>query len=133
MLRRIAIVSLILAVLACGLGAWATVRRATSAFIAPGAADVRVSEIAPGERVITYRMANANDTWQTPVVLRLTASGWRVEADKYQWGGTDRINVLATYIRTSEFWFLHIHERAELLGDRTTAMINVNYHFSYSK
>jgi hypothetical protein len=133
MLRRIAIVSLMLAVLACAAGAWATVRHATTVFIAPGAADVQVSEIGLGERVITYRMANADDTWQTPVVLRLTASGWRVEADKYQWGGTDRTNVLATYIRTSGFWFLRIHERAELLGDRTTAMINVSYHISYSK
>ncbi len=133
MFRKITILSLMLAVLACGAGAWATVRRATTAFIAPGAADIQVSEIAPGERVITYRMPNADDTWQTPVVLRLAASGWQLEVDKYQWGGTDRINVLATYIRTSEFWFLRIHERAELLGDRTTAMINVSYHISYAK
>ena len=131
MLRRIAILSLILAVLACGVGAWATVRRATSAFVAPGAADVQVSEIAPGERVITYRMPNPGDTWQTPVVLRLTASGWRLEADKYQWGGTERTNILATYIRTSQFWFLRIRERAELLGDRTTATINVTYDIFY--
>jgi hypothetical protein len=133
MLRRIAIVSLILAVLACAAGAWATIRYATSEFIAPGAANVQVSEIAPGQRVITYRMANANDTWQTPVELRLRDSGWELEVDKYQWGRTERINVLATYVRTSEFWFLRIRERAELLGDRTTAMINVSYQFSYSK
>jgi len=133
MLRRIAILSLLLAVLVCGVGAWATLRRATSAFIAPGAVDIQVSEMAPGERIITYHMLNAGDTWQTPVVLGLTANGWRLEADKYQWGGTERTNVLATYIRTSEFWFVRIHERAELLGDRTTAMINVSYDISYSR
>ena len=133
MLRRIAILSLILTMLACGVGAWATVRRATSAFIAPGAADVQVAEIAPGQRVITYRMPNAGDTWQTPVVLRLTANGWQLDAAKYQWAGTDRTTILATYIRTSRFWFLRIYERAELLGDRTTAIINVSYQISYTR
>jgi len=133
MIRRLAIFCLILTVLACAAGVWTAVHRATAAFIAPGAADVQVSEIAPGQRVITYRMANASDTWQTPVELSLRDSGWELEANRYQWGGTEQINVLATYIRTSGFWFLRIHERAELLGDRTTAMINVSYHFSYAK
>jgi hypothetical protein len=131
MFRRIAILSLFLAVLACGAGAWAAVRHATMVFIAPGAVDVQVSEIGPGDRVITYRMANADDTWQTPVVLRLTASGWRLEVDKYQWGGTEKYTPV--YQRTSLIWFIKVYERAELLGDRTFAIINVSYHISYAK
>lgn len=131
MLRRIAILSLVLAVLACGVGAWATVRRATSAFIAPGAADVQVSEIAPGQRVIAYRMPNPADGWQSAVTRRLLLSGWSLVTDFYQWGDTEKYTPM--YQRTSQIWFISVRERAELMGDRNFAIINISYRISYSK
>src|SRR5215204_6874688 len=109
MLRRIAILSLLLAVVACGAGAWLTMRSVTGAFVAPGAANVRVAEIRPGEREITYTMPNPADGWQTAIARRLSFSGWSLDADPWQWGGTETIIVLATYIRTSSFWIFTIH------------------------
>jgi len=129
MLRRIAILGLILAVLACSGGAWATVRRATSAFIAPGAADVRVSEVRPGQRVITYLMPNPADGWQSAITRRLLLSGWSLTTDFYQWGDTEKYTPV--YQRTSQIWFIRVRERAELLGDRKFAIIHIKYDISY--
>lgn len=130
MLRRIAILSLIVAVAACGAGAWLAVRGVTGAFIAPGAANVRVAEIGPGQREITYIMPNPDDGWQTAIARRLSLSGWRLDAERWQWGGTETTTVLAAYVRTSRLWFFTIRERAELLGDRSSALIRVSYSFT---
>src|SRR5262245_47584564 len=126
MLRRVAIASLLFTVVACGVGAWLARDQMTAPFLAPGAADIQVAELAPGERRITYRMPNPDDGWQTAVARRLSLSGWRL-ADRDPWGGTDETIVLVTYARTSQFWFLEFRERAELLGDRTFALIKVSY------
>jgi hypothetical protein len=128
--RRIAILSLLLAAVACGAGAWLTMRGITDTFVAPGAANVRVAEIRPGEREITYTMPNPNDGWQTAVSRRLNLSGWRLETDPFQWGGTETITTLAAYVRTSHFWFFNLRERAELLGNRSSALIRVSYSFT---
>jgi hypothetical protein len=127
MLRRIAILSLLLAVGACGAGAWLSMRGLTGAFVAPGAANVRVDEIRPGEREITYTMPNPADGWQTAIARRLSFSGWSLDVDRWQWGGTETTTVLATYVRTSHVWIFTIRERAELLGDRSSALIRVSY------
>ena len=127
MLRRVAILSLLIAVAACGAGAWAAREMVTAPFIAPGAAEVQVSEIAPGEREITYSMPNPDDGWQSAVARRLSLSGWSVAADRYQWGGTEKTTTIAVYIRTSHIWFLEIRERVELLGDRSTALLRISY------
>jgi hypothetical protein len=130
MQRRIALLSLLLALVACGAGAWVTLRGVTGTFVAPGAANIKVTEIRPGEREITYTMPNPNDGWQTAVGKRLNLSGWRLETDPFQWGGTETITTLASYVRTSHFWFFTIRERAELLGDRSSALIRVRYSFT---
>ena len=130
MLRRTAILSLLLAVVVCGASAWLTLRSATGTFVAPGAAHVRVVEIRPGEREITYTMPNPNDGWQSAIARRLSLSGWSLDADPWQWGGTETIIVLATYTRTSRFWIFTLRERAELLGDRSSALIRVSYSFT---
>jgi hypothetical protein len=127
MLRRIAIVCLLLSVAGCGVGAWLAIRGVTGSFIAPGAANVRVVEIGPGQREITYSMPNPDDGWQTAIARRLSLSGWRLDADRWQWGGTETTTVLAAYVRTSHFWFFTIYERAELWGDRSSALIRVSY------
>jgi hypothetical protein len=130
MLRRIAILSLLLAVVACVAIVWLTIRGVTGTFVAPGAANVRVAEIRPGEREITYTMPNPADGWQTAIAKRLNLSGWDLETDPRQWGGTETITVLSTYVRTSRFWIFTIRERAELLGDRSSALIRVSYSFT---
>jgi len=130
MLRRIALLSLLLAVIGCGASAWLAIRSVTGAFIAPGAANVRVAEIGPGRREITYVMPNPDDAWQTAIATRLSLSGWRLDSDRWQWGNTDTTTILAAYIRSSRIWFLTIQERAELLGDRSSALIRVSYSFS---
>jgi hypothetical protein len=127
MLRRIAAASLVVAVVACIAAAWAARSLATTPFIASGAADVRVSEIAPGQRRITYAMPNPDDGWQSAVVRRLRLDGWGLAADRYQWGGTETITTLAVYTRTSRLWFLELRERAELRGDRSNAIITISY------
>ncbi len=128
--RRIVILSVLLAVIACAAGAWLALRGVTETFVAPGAANVRVVEIQPGQREITYTMPNPDDGWQTAVARRLGLSGWDLETDPQQWGGTETITVLSTYARTSHFWIFTIRERAELLGDRSSALIRVSYSFS---
>ena len=122
--RRIAILSLLLAVVACGARAWLTIRGMT------GAANIRVAEIRPGAREITYTMPNPADGWQTAIARRLSLSGWSLDADRWQWGGTETTTVLAAYVRTSNFWVFTIRERAELLGDRSSALIRVSYSFT---
>ena len=133
MLRRIAISSLLLAVVACGAGAWLTIRGLTGAFVAPGAANVKVAEIRPGEREITYTMPNPADGWQTAIARRLSFSGWNLDYDRWQWGGTETTTVLAAYVRTSHVWIFTIRERAELLGDRSSALIRVSYSLTTSR
>jgi hypothetical protein len=107
-----------------------TLRSVTSTFVAPGAANVKVTEIRPGEREISYVMPNPADGWQTAVSHRLSLGGWRLETDPFQWGGTETITTLAAYARTSHFWIFTIHERAELRGDRSSALIRVIYSFT---
>jgi len=130
MFRRIAIVCLLLAAIGCGGSAWLALRGVTGTFIAPGAANVRISEVGPGEREITYVMPNPDDGWQTAIARRLSLSGWRLDADRWQWGGTETTTVLAAYVRTSRFWFFTVQERAELLGNRSSALIRVRYSFT---
>src|SRR5215212_12154338 len=125
MQRRIALLCLLLAIAACGAGAWLTLRGMTSSFVAPGAANVKVTEIRPGQREITYTMPNPADGWQTAIARRLSFSGWSLDADRWQWGGTETTTILAAYARTSHFWIFTIRERAELLGDRSSALIRV--------
>ncbi len=125
MLRRVALLSLLLILLACAAGAWAAVRGLTDAFVAPGAADVRVSEVGLGQRVITYRMPHPEDGWQTAIVRRLNLSGWTLVTDFYQWGDTEKYTPI--YQRTTRLWLLQICERAQLIGDRSNAIINVSY------
>jgi hypothetical protein len=127
MLRRIGIVGLLMAVIGCGAGTWLAVRGMTGTFVAPGAANIRVAEVGPGEREITYAMPNPDDGWQTAIARRLSLSGWRLDSDRWQWGGTETTTVLAAYVRTSRLWFFTLHERAELLGDRRSALIRVRY------
>ena len=127
MLRRIAILSLLLALTACGAGAVLAIRGATKTFVAPGATDVKIAELGLGRREIAYVMPNPDDGWQTAIARRLSLSGWNLETDPRQWGGTETITVLSSYARTSHFWFLTIRERAELLGDRRSALIRVQY------
>jgi len=121
------ILGLLLTIVACAASAWLALRSVTDAFVAPGAANVRVIEIGPGQREISYTMPNPADGWQTAVSRRLNRSGWELETNPFQWGGTETIITLASYIRTSHFGFVTISERAELLGDRSSALIKVSY------
>jgi hypothetical protein len=130
MLRRIAILILLFAVAACGASVWLALHSVTETFVAPGAANVRVAEIRPGQREITYTMPNPADGWQTAIARRLSLSGWDLETDPRQWGGTETITVLSTYARSSHYWIFTVRERAELLGDRSSALIRVSYSFT---
>jgi hypothetical protein len=131
MLRRLAVLSLVLVVVGCAAGLWMVRSLVTASFIAPGAAGVEVTEIALGVRQVRYFMPNPDDAWQTAVARRLSLSGWRLAAEHYQWGGTETITALAIYARTSRFWFFEIRERAELLGDRSNALIKISYVVDY--
>jgi hypothetical protein len=75
-------------------------------------------------------MPNPADGWQTAVSRRLNLNGWQLETNPFQWGGTETITTLAAYVRTSHFGFVTIRERAELLGDRSSALIRVSYTFT---
>ena len=131
MLRRIATLTLVLIVVACTASLWLAHRAMIAPFVAPGAASITVTDMALGERQITYFMPNPDDGWQTAIARRLSFSGWELAADRYQWGGTEKITAMAIYARTSRFWFLEIHERAELLGDRSNALIKISYVVDY--
>ena len=131
MLRRLAVISLVFLVVGCSAGLWVAHSLVTAPFIAPGAAGVEVAEIGLGERQIRYFMPNPDDGWQTAIARRLSFSGWELTSDRYQWGGTEKITALAIYARTSQIWFLVIRERAELLGDRSNALIKISYVVDY--
>jgi hypothetical protein len=127
MFRRIALLAPLILIVTCCAGAWLVRDFATAPFIAPGAANVQVTEVAPGLRQITYTMPNPDDGWQTAVARRLSLSGWSLAAEHYQWGGTETTTTIAIYARTSHLWFLEIRERVELLGDRSSAELNISY------
>jgi hypothetical protein len=127
MFRRIALLAPLILIGTCCAGAWLVRDFATAPFIAPGAANVQVTEVAPGLRQITYTMPNPDDGWQTAVARRLSLSGWSLAAEHYQWGGTETTTTIAIYARTSHLWFLEIRERVELLGDRSSAQLNISY------
>jgi hypothetical protein len=127
MFRRFIILIPLILIGTCCAGAWLVRDFATAPFIAPGAANVRVTEVAPGLRQITYTMPNPDDGWQTAVARRLSLSGWSLAAEHYQWGGTETTTTIAIYARTSHLWFLEIRERVELLGDRSSAQLNISY------
>jgi hypothetical protein len=124
---RIAIVIVLLILALAGVGVWASARALTAPFVAQGAAEVQIQNNGFGERVITYRMPNPDDGWQTYVARGLASNGWRLTRDGMQWGGTETIRSLGTYTRTTQLWFVTIRERAELQGDRSTARITVYY------
>ena len=133
MFRRSIILTSLILIFICCAGAWTIRDLATAPFIAPGAANVQVSEIGPGVREISYSMPNPDDGWQTAVARRLSLSGWSLAADRYQWGGTETTTAVAVYMRTSQLWFLEIHERVELLGDRSSALLRISYAISRRK
>ena len=132
MLRRLAVLSLVLVIVGCPGGLWAARNAVTTPFVAPGAAGVAVAEVALGERQITYFMPNPDDGWQSAIARRLSLSGWSLAADRWQWGNTETTTVLAVYARTSRFWFLEVRERAELFGDRSNALIKITYAVEYT-
>lgn len=130
MSRRIAVLIVLMVLFACAAGAWFVVRASSDQFVAPGAAHVRVTEIGPGRREISYTMPNPADGWQSVVARRLDRSGWNLATDPRQWGGTENITVLSAYVRVSHIWFFTVRERAELFGDRSSATIRVSYSLS---
>jgi hypothetical protein len=117
--------TLLLAGLAAG--AWLLVQPASGPFVAPGAADVRVLDAAPGVREISYRMTRPEDGWQTLVVLRLRREGWGIK-QLDPWGNTERF--VPTYTRTARVWFLRLDEEVELHGTRTDAVVKVQRRLS---
>jgi hypothetical protein len=125
MYRRLAILSLLIVIVACGAGVGVSRAAITAPFIAPGAADIQVTEVGPGERLITYRMPNPDDGWLTAVARRLSLEGWALAIDRYAWGNTEKY--VSTYERSSRFWVVEIHEQTELLGDRGNALIKIHY------
>src|SRR5262245_18239339 len=131
MLGRLAILIVVLLVVGCAASLWLAHNAVTAPFVAPGAANVMVYEVAVGERQITYIMPNPDDGWQTAIARRLSLSGWSLAADRWQWGNTETTTVLAIYTRTSRFWFIEVRERAELFGDRSYALIKIAYAFEY--
>jgi hypothetical protein len=113
--------------LLCGAGVWALDGRATALFVAPGAAGVLVQRASLAERVIAYSMPNPDDGWQTAIARRLSASGWSISTDFYQWGDTEKFRPI--YQRVTRIWLWRLCERAELLGDRAHALVRVRYRF----
>jgi hypothetical protein len=123
-IRRAALI-LLLVVVGCGAGGWLAMRQVLAPFLAPGASDVRVEAVGWGARLISYRMPNPDDAWLTTVARRLRGAGWVLSDEGYLWGNTERYTTI--YTRSSRLWFLRLDERAELLGDRSFAQIEVSY------
>ena len=122
---RITIIGLLILLVACGAGVWIVQRASAAPFIAPGAADVRVTYNRFGEQTITYSMPNPDDAWQTSVARRLSKSGWDQVPDVYHWGRTETITTLAVYTRTRHLWFVTIDDEAAFMGSRSSARIVV--------
>ncbi|MBC8077931.1 MAG: hypothetical protein H7Y32_17775 [Chloroflexales bacterium] len=126
--RKLTLTLILALTLACG-GGWLGLGLIASPFLAPGAADVQVTDIAPGERLIVYRMPNPDAAWYTTIARRLANSGWRLPDSRNQWGDTE--NYVTRYTRNTSIWLLKLHERAELLGDRSNAHIRVTYRLTW--
>jgi hypothetical protein len=114
---------LALVLLGAGLGVWLLIQPPAAPFIAPSAEGVRVAEQTFGVREISYRVMRPADGWQTQVMQRLRASGWRLAGDRYAWGDTERY--IPTYTRVSRVWFVQMEEQAQLLGSREFAIIKL--------
>ncbi len=90
----------------------------------PGALDVEVSNLAFGQRLITYRMANPQDGWQTNVGRRLRSQGWQDPTESYVfWGATEQFS--NTYTRHIQLWRIAFWEQALLDGNARNARITV--------
>ena len=129
MLRCMVIGSLLVLVLGCAAGAWAVGRLAAAPFLAEGAQQVHVEEIAAGERVISYEMPPGG-AWLSPVGRRLKNSGWVISDENYQWGTTESY-VATIYVRDTRVWPLLVHERAELSGDNRFAQVRLRYRLAW--
>ena len=127
--RKLALGLILAQLLGCGGGVWLGLRLVESPFLAPGAANVQISDLAPGERLIEYQMPNPDDAWYTTIARRLANSGWRLPDARNHWGDTE--NYVTRYTRDTSLWLLVIHERAELLGDRSNAHIRVSYRLTW--
>jgi hypothetical protein len=121
-LVRVAAVLAALLVVGVAGAAWLLVQPSSSLFVVAGAAQVRVAEVAVGEREISYQMTRPEDGWQTLLVRELRHSGWVIKRGE-PWGDTERF--VPTYTRTAQVWFVRLHEEAQLLGSREYAVIKV--------
>ena len=79
----IAIVAVLVAVAACAAGGWLALAPRSAQFVVPGARDVRVQGMAPGLRVITFRMADPAADWATQLQYPRTSEYSVVPAGTY--------------------------------------------------
>ncbi|MEN9934397.1 MAG: hypothetical protein RLZZ387_976 [Chloroflexota bacterium] len=130
MIIRVALGGAVLLIAALAAGVWLLLQPAASPFVVPGAAEVRVAEVGPGRRQITYTMTRPDDGWQTMVVRGLRRSGWEHKALD-PWGETE--DFIPTYTRTARVWFIRLDEEVQILGDREHALVNVERRFRLAR
>lgn len=124
MIRRFTLLLLPLLALgmSCAAGLWLVARPPVAPYVVPGATGLRVRDVAPGERLISYDAPGQRYDWYFAVSGGLERARW-IPPDK--WGAASQIN---TYTRVSPIlggYAGHVWEQVELHGEPNHARITV--------
>ena len=115
MMRRGLLIAMILiCLLGCGAGAWATRARLIGRYILPGATDVVVTNRSSSGVRIAYHAAGQPWEWRGTISRLLLSSGWR--SRDYTFGGSNDF-VVTWYTRSIQFGPLVIVDNAVVGGD----------------
>ena len=117
MAKRLVILTVLAAVIACG-GGWLALASGAGAFVAPGASDVQVHSLSLCTRLVTFRAAPGTD-WASQLDRRLRDQGWL--PPDYSGASAQ----FTTYSYVNYYWFGTIWEQADLEGDAEHARIVV--------
>ena len=128
--KAILILIATLAATSCGAGIWFAAQPQTGMFLVPGAVDVLVTDLGPGQRLITYRMQQPEVGWNSTLARRLKDSGWIPPDAFYEWGSTQTNNNV--YTRRVSFLGVELWEQARLEGNPREARITVRRWVTYS-
>lgn len=118
MYRRIAILGVLVAVVACGAGGWLALVPQAGELAPPGASDLQVRSLSIGTRLVTFHAPPGAD-WASQLDRQLRDQGWLPP----DYSGASAQFTTYSYVNYS--WFGAIWEQADLQGNADNGRIVV--------
>ena len=101
--RIFALLSLLLALVACSVGGWSIAHPPLALFVVPDATDIQVAALGWNEWQIKYQAPSSPTTWYTDVAHQLEAQHWS-SMDRVEYGSLTRTYSRAVSFEFGELW-----------------------------